>query len=920
MAATWGEAEVQIHIDGDSLPREVKETSIVAGEQGGKDLSKAFNKSLKKNFAPNTSRLLGPLFKKMFAGISTGANKAMSAIGPRFNGALNKLRGNLQKTTDSIKNGFNKARTSATNLFKTITKGTKTVNRHSSSWKNLSHNMRQWTLIIGSIAILLPELGGLTSAAGVGILTLASAITSLGIGLGVTVAAFKRFTGDIEDLPDDVKGARKAFDGLKDTLHDLNSELTSAVFKDSAKTWDRLSDTIKQLEGPLTKVAEKVAGIIESFGEWASTPAIVEKLKRIIEQSAVVFDSLVRSVGIFGDALLTAFDNPAMVSAVAGLTGWIRDLAEGFAAFVESPAYSEWVTNGASVFEHLGGLLTSLGDALSGLFDKQTTDNLNDFIDGVAKFVDGPLKSLVDLLDALDIPNIFIDLLNDLGTALQPVVEGITAFVKANPGAVESGLKAIAAGFIAIKAVKIGTTVVSGLAAFTGITSRKNISNAQKFAGAVAGIAVAFDGLKGSMDKAGGGLEGGGGSVLESIAGGALAGGSIAGLPGLLIGALTGAIASMITDMFLSPEVEGAWKTGWDQLFDPTDTTGAVIGPIKEWWTGTLEPFISDLGSNLATYLWDPIANVFLIITDGITAFIDGFLALWNGFWGGLPAAITTWYEDTLATITTWFEGVSAEFQRWWGDITTGWTTFWTGLPEAIATWYEDTLASITRWWEQVSGEFERWVGDITSGWQNFWKGLPGVVKSTISDILSTITRWWEDISGKFTQWIEPLTSRWDSFWEGFPDAVNTAVQEVINFIDDLFAPIQSAIGWFNGLFGAASSAKSATAGAGTWGNSNSFPHAASGMLLNGPRRLLAGEAGPEAVVPLRRSLSRVDPSVRALSAIAQGLPIPAGSGGGAMAGRSLNIEPGAIVIQGVRDPNAAALGVVSRIAERLAG
>ena len=59
---------------------------------------------------------------------------------------------------------------------------------------------------------------------------------------------------------------------------------------------------------------------------------------------------------------------------------------------------------------------------------------------------------------------------------------------------------------------------------------------------------------------------------------------------------------------------------------------------------------------------------------------------------------------------------------------------------------------------------------------------------------------------------------------------------------------------------------------------------AQAGTILSGPRVVLAGEAGPEAIVPLRRPLNQVDPSVRALSAIAQGMGMP-------------TIEPGAIVI-----------------------
>ena len=69
---------------------------------------------------------------------------------------------------------------------------------------------------------------------------------------------------------------------------------------------------------------------------------------------------------------------------------------------------------------------------------------------------------------------------------------------------------------------------------------------------------------------------------------------------------------------------------------------------------------------------------------------------------------------------------------------------------------------------------------------------------------------------------------------------------------------------------------------------------AAGGIVTFGQERLI-GEAGPEAVVPLNRPLSQVDPSVRMLSAIAQGMGMGptsggGGGGGGGGAGRQVHI------------------------------
>jgi hypothetical protein len=96
----------------------------------------------------------------------------------------------------------------------------------------------------------------------------------------------------------------------------------------------------------------------------------------------------------------------------------------------------------------------------------------------------------------------------------------------------------------------------------------------------------------------------------------------------------------------------------------------------------------------------------------------------------------------------------------------------------------------------------------------------------------------------------------------------------------------------------------------------------AAGGTFTRPTIGLFGEAGPEAIVPLNRPLSRVDPSVRALSAIAQGLSqAPRLAGSNTLgSGKSVNISPGAITIQGDMQPEATATRVVNRIAERFAG
>jgi hypothetical protein len=92
----------------------------------------------------------------------------------------------------------------------------------------------------------------------------------------------------------------------------------------------------------------------------------------------------------------------------------------------------------------------------------------------------------------------------------------------------------------------------------------------------------------------------------------------------------------------------------------------------------------------------------------------------------------------------------------------------------------------------------------------------------------------------------------------------------------------------------------------------------ASGGTLYGPQTILAGEAGPEAIVPLNRPLDQVDESVRWLSAIAQGKTAMA-SGGTVGSGRQVTVASGAIVVED-RSGDSRRTGneVLTRLIERI--
>jgi SLT domain-containing protein len=85
----------------------------------------------------------------------------------------------------------------------------------------------------------------------------------------------------------------------------------------------------------------------------------------------------------------------------------------------------------------------------------------------------------------------------------------------------------------------------------------------------------------------------------------------------------------------------------------------------------------------------------------------------------------------------------------------------------------------------------------------------------------------------------------------------------------------------------------------------------AAGGVFAGAQMRLIGEAGPEAVVPLNRSLSQVDPAVRELSAIAQGMRFA--SQQRPVAQRTIDVG-GIQIITPTKDPGAVAQEMVNRL------
>jgi hypothetical protein len=89
------------------------------------------------------------------------------------------------------------------------------------------------------------------------------------------------------------------------------------------------------------------------------------------------------------------------------------------------------------------------------------------------------------------------------------------------------------------------------------------------------------------------------------------------------------------------------------------------------------------------------------------------------------------------------------------------------------------------------------------------------------------------------------------------------------------------------------------------------IPRMMAGGVLTTPTTIHAGEAGREAIIPLDRPLSQIDPSVREMAALLRGRTLPAQQG----TGRSVTVAPGAItVVSPYADPRHVAMSALDQL------
>lgn len=239
-------------------------------------------------------------------------------------------------------------------------------------------------------------------------------------------------------------------------------------------------------------------------------------------------------------------------------------------------------------------------------------------------------------------------------------------------------------------------------------------------------------------------------------------------------------------------------------------------------------------------------------------------------------------------------------------------TTFLSRLPGRARAVISSLPGRVSGVFSSAAKRASSLAGSLVSRASGVLSRLPGRARGAINGIVGTVSGVFQRAVGAVAREANRIVGTAASRLRGLPSAAGRAVAGVASAI---LSPFRTALGAVGGIIsriiGAAQSAASQVGGI-----LSNIPHPrfASGGIVYGATTAVVGEAGPEAVVPLSRPLSQVDPAVRALSAIAQG---KANRGSDSSGGTHYHYEfaAGSVVVQTpARDGRVVAEQVVDRI------
>lgn len=236
---------------------------------------------------------------------------------------------------------------------------------------------------------------------------------------------------------------------------------------------------------------------------------------------------------------------------------------------------------------------------------------------------------------------------------------------------------------------------------------------------------------------------------------------------------------------------------------------------------------ISEISARIAEAMPQIIQTIVNLITTLVQTIatmapqiVEGAVTLFTGLVDALPIILPVLIQgiaDLIAAIVQALPGMAVSLIQAAVSIA---QTLWTGV--------KNVFGSVVSWFSGVFGQAWQAIKNKFAGWGAFWGGL------------------WTTIKNKFTSIGTSIAS---AIGGAVRSGINGVISRIESIINRAISIINGAIDLINKLPGVSVGHVSTV----------SFPRLAKGGVLNGAQTVIAGEAGPEAIIPLDKLFAQMD-------------------------------------------------------------